>query len=152
MSTFILRAGKEPLRRSPRKNKGVPGPQFTKEFQQYNPFSDKSPDPGQQKDLEEFRQSLSEEESLSEGSSDSSYRTEETPESESIPPCPKCGDYCVCSDDDSEFSSSMDGPCSGCEEDECVCSTEDEDASLLSEGACSGCGEDEAECQCSDDY
>ena len=78
-------------------------------------------------------QSLSEEdESPSHRSDDSSYRTEETPESESIPECEACGqEDCVCSDDDSEFSDEG-GPCSGCGEDECVCSTDDEDASLLS--------------------
>ena len=155
MSTFILRGGNEgtPRRRSPRANKGQRKVRFIEEFSEFNPFSKEFPDKGQEQDLAGLWQtSSSDGDFLSGASDDSAYRTEETPESESIPECSECGEEeCVCgsSMSDSDFLSGGQGSCSVCEEDDCVCSSDD-DESMLSGGECSGCGEDEEECQCSD--
>lgn len=139
MSTFILRAGKDTRRRSPRANKGQRELRFIEEFREFNPFSKEFPDKGQEQDLEGLLQTSSGEgDSPSWASDDSAYRTEETPESESIPECEECGqEECVCGSlSDSEFSSSM-GEYES-----------DDDESLLSGGECSGCGKGEEKCQC----
>jgi hypothetical protein len=149
--SFILGRGKKGTpRRSPRATKGKRGPLFHEEFPGYNVFSKQLPDPGQQEDLAGLM--TSSEESPSEGSYDSTYLTEVTPESESIPACEECRqEECVCgsSMSDSDFLSGGHGSCSVCGKDDCVCSSDD-DGSLLSGGECSGCGEDEDECQCSE--
>ena len=146
MTSFILRGGRdsEPLPKTRRRTRPT---RFIEEFEEYNPFSNKFPDDGHDKDLQEFRELESS--TMEESVPDSTYRfsddgfseefSEEFSEDDSEEDfdsyaCPECGEDvedCVCSIKE----------CPECGEDveDCVCSIKE----------CPECGEDDEDCVCS---